>query len=119
MCQPDMLPNNNYRRNGPFLNYRALRDFVSSRHELFTCNASDTIDPENLDVVFLASGDSDFRRVNHLPCNSSGCERNERAAFAGFFVSKLITGRLTSQSLQRSTHVRVRAPNETIAVSLE
>ena len=103
---------NLYRKNGPSLNYRAIKDFVSNRYELLRCNVYVTVDPENpkpvrgfmtalreigfkviekewsrsidgrikanmdlelavdmltqsenLDVIFLVSGDSDFIRL--------------------------------------------------------
>jgi len=103
---------NLYRKEGPSINYRILKDFVSGGRELLRCNAYVTVDPENpkpvkgfisalrdigfkviekewsrsvegrvkanmdmelavdiltqaenLDVVILASGDSDFVRL--------------------------------------------------------
>jgi uncharacterized LabA/DUF88 family protein len=103
---------NLYRKEGPSINYRILKDFVTEGRELLRCNAYVTVDPENpkpvkgfisalrdigfkviekewsrsvdgrvkanmdmelavdmltqaenLDVVILASGDSDFVRL--------------------------------------------------------
>ena len=38
---------NLYRKDGPSLNYRAIRDLVSNRYELLRCNVYVTVDPEN------------------------------------------------------------------------